>query len=145
MFTLAGKPLPLDTPFTHDGVSYPSNWLRLASPAERAAIDIKEVPDPEPYDQRFYWGPGLPKDHAQLVAQWISQTRVTAGVLLQPTDWMVIREADNGTDVPASVKAWREAIRIASREKEVVIAATVDTDELAEYITGADYGTWPEA
>jgi hypothetical protein len=61
MFLLDSKPLGLDVPFTHDGIQYPANWLRLASPAERAAIGITEVADPEPYDDRFFWSPGNPK------------------------------------------------------------------------------------
>lgn len=143
MFTLNDTPLPLDVPFEHDGISYPANWLRLATPEERAAIGIEEVPDPEPYDQRFYWGPGLPMDHATLVERWTATTRDTAGKLLAPSDWLVIREADNGTAVPDAWRTWREAVRTASGEKVTAIEQTADTDELAAYITGADYPVWP--
>jgi hypothetical protein len=143
MFILDGKPLSPDVAFTTGGVSYPANWLRLASPEERAAIGITEVPDPAPYDQRFYWGPDLPKDHGQLVQQWVAQTRITAGTLIQPTDWMVIREQDNGTVVPESVKALREDIRLATGQKNAAIEATADTAELAAYITGTEYPVWP--
>ena len=145
MFLLDGKPLAPDVPFTdpETGIQYPANWLRNASPAERIAIGITEVPDPPYYDQRFYWGPGLPKDHGQLVDQWTAQTRTTAGTLLAPTDWMVIRQSDNGTEMPASVKELREEIRLATGAKNAAITATTDTDELAAYITGPDYPTWP--
>lgn len=61
MFQLDNKPLALDVPFTHNEISYPANWLRLASPEERAAIGITEVADAESYDDRFYWGVGNPK------------------------------------------------------------------------------------
>ena len=62
MFLLDNKPLGLDVPFTTaDGTQYPANWIRLASPEERAAIGITESADPVPYDDRFYWGPGVPK------------------------------------------------------------------------------------
>ena len=62
MFMLNDKPLALDTAFsTEDGTQYPSNWLRLASPEERAAIGITEVPDAPSYDDRFYWGVDNPK------------------------------------------------------------------------------------
>jgi hypothetical protein len=62
MFLLNGTPISLDVEFTTpDGTRYPANWIRLASPAERAAIGITEAPDPEYYDQRFYWGPNNPK------------------------------------------------------------------------------------
>ena len=144
MFKLAdGRPLAIDTPFTWDQVSYPANWLRLASPEEREAIGITEEPDPAPYDQRFYWGPDLPKDHTQLVEQWTQQTRTTAGTLLVPTDWMVIREADNGTVMDADTKALREDIRLATGTKVTAIEATADTEALAAYITSSDYSQWP--
>lgn len=62
MFLLNDKPLALDVPFsTEDGTQYPANWLRLASAEERTAVGITEVPDPEVYDDRFYWAPGVPK------------------------------------------------------------------------------------
>ncbi len=143
MFILDGRPLSPDVPFEHDGISYPANWLRLATPEERAAIGITEEPDPAPYDQRFYWGPDLPKDHTQLVEQWTQQTRTTAGTLLTPTDWLVVRELDNGTAVPTEWKDWRQAIRMATGDKVAAIEATTTTDELAAYITGADYPAWP--
>jgi hypothetical protein len=143
MFLLNGKPLSPDVAFTTpDGTQYPANWLRLATPEERAAIGITEVPDPAPYDQRFYWGPGLPKDHGQLVDQWNDQTRDTANSLLQPSDWMVIREADNGAEVPLEVKEYRQAIRQRCGIKLDAIEATTTTDELAAYITGPDYPNW---
>jgi hypothetical protein len=143
MFILDGKPLSPDVAFTTGGIQYPQNWLRLASPEEREAIGITEVPDPTPYDQRFYWGPDLPKDHGQLVEQWTQQTRTTANTLLQPSDWMVIREADNGTAMDAGTKTLREDIRLATGQKNAAIEATADTAELAAYITGTEYPVWP--
>lgn len=144
MFLLDGKPLSPDVAFTDvNGIQHPANWLRLASPEERAEAGITEVPDPEPYDQRFYWGPGLPKDHTQLVEQWVAQTRTTANTLLAPTDWIIIREADNGKAADPVLKTWREDIRLATGVKVGVIRDTLDTDDLAAYITGANYPVWP--
>jgi hypothetical protein len=143
MFTLDGRTLQLDTAFEHNGIQYPANWLRLVSPEEREAIGIEEVSDPEPYDQRFYWGPGNPMDHAVLMGRWIAETRATAGKLLAPTDWMVIREVDNGTAVDLQTKAWREQIRVESSAKVALIEQTADTNELAELITGSSYREWP--
>jgi hypothetical protein len=148
MFILDGKPLSPDVAFTTGGIQYPANFLRLSSPEERAAIGITEQADPPVWDQRFAWGYSedgqlIWKDHAQLVEQWVAQTRTTAGTLLVPTDWMVIREADNGVLVPDEVKARREDIRLASGEKNAAIEATTDTAELAAYITGTEYPVWP--
>ncbi len=62
MFKLNGKPLGIDVPFTtEDGMQYPANWLRLASPEERATIGITEESDAPSYDDRFYWGVNSPK------------------------------------------------------------------------------------
>ena len=43
MFTLDGNNLPLDVPFTHNDIQYPANWLRLATPEERAAIGVVDL------------------------------------------------------------------------------------------------------
>ena len=61
MYKLNGKPLTLDRPFTVDGVQYPSNWLRMASEADKAALGITWEADPAPVDYRFYWSEDNPK------------------------------------------------------------------------------------
>jgi hypothetical protein len=144
VFLLDGKPLSPDVAFTHAGIQYPANWLRLASPDERAAIGITEEPDAPVYDQQFYWAPGIPMDHAMLVERWTAATRSTCGTLILPTDWMVVREADNGTAMPAEVKAQRQAYRDKCEVKVAAIAATTTTDELAAYIRGPEYGQWED-
>jgi len=144
MFILNGQPLSPDVAFTHDGIQYPANWLRLSSLEERAAIGITEQPDPIPVDQRFYWDTGIPKDHAQLVDQWVSQVKATAASLLQGTDWLVIRSQDLSSQKP--IPDWaldeRGIIRAKSDEKEAAIRATTTTDELAAYVTGQTYNNW---
>ena len=61
MYKLNGKPLTLDRPFTVDGTQYPSNWLRMASEADKAALGITWEADPAPVDYRFYWSEGNSK------------------------------------------------------------------------------------
>ena len=62
MFKHNDTPIPLDTPFTIDGTSYPSNWLRLTSLAEKQAVGITEVADvTTKYNDQFYWGVDNPK------------------------------------------------------------------------------------
>lgn len=148
MFVLDGRPLAPDSPFTHDGIQYPANWLRLSTLEEKEAIGIQEVPDPPVYDQRFYWGYDedgnlIPKDHGQLVTQWVGQTRQTANTLLSPSDWMVVREVDNGVQIDPAWRTWRETVRLAAGSKVFEIEATTTTDELAAYVTGPDYSAWP--
>ena len=144
MLTLDGKTLQYDKAFTHNGVQYPKNWLRLTTLAEKEAIGIVETPDVPvaSWDQRFYWGVDNPKDLDQLKEQWTSKVKQTAGSLLSQTDWYVVRQAENSAAVPAEVLTRRSEIRTLSNEKEAAIAACVDVDALAAYITGSEYGRW---
>jgi hypothetical protein len=62
MFKHNNVTIPLDTPFTIDGTSYPSNWLRLTSLAEKQAVGITEIADvTTTYNDQFYWGVDNPK------------------------------------------------------------------------------------
>ncbi len=84
------------------------------------------------------------KEHGQLVEQWSEQTRSSANTLLSPSDWMVIRESDNGAAVPPEVKAARQGIREKCAQKLDAIAATATSAELAAYVTGPDYTSWSD-
>ena len=57
-FQYNGSLISIDRPFTApDGTRYP----HLKDASLRAKYGITEVADPEPYDQRFYWGVDNPK------------------------------------------------------------------------------------
>ena len=147
MFILNGKSLSPDSAFTHNNIQYPANWLRLSTIEEKEAIGIIELPEPAIWDQRFYWGYDsdnnlIPKDHQQLVTLWQNQTRTIAGTLLFPTDWMIIREADNATPIPDDIKTSRQNIRLLCNEKVNNIGITTTTDELATYVTSPEYSSW---
>lgn len=156
MFLLNDKPLPLDTPFTtDDGTQYPANWLRLSTAEEKAAIGITEAPDAPSYDDRFYWGVGIPKaledetitpEEGQpyvqkgLKSQMIAQVKATAASMLATTDWKVVRAAEGIKPVDADTLAWRSSIRAASDANEAAITACTTVDELA-----ALQIAWPKA
>lgn len=139
MFMLNDKPLALDTPFTHEGIQYPANWLRLTSLEEKEAIGITEVADPARYDDRYYWGVDNPKDLDQCKANLTAQIKATAGSMLAPTDWKIIRATETGTSIDAETLAARSAIRTASNANEAAVAACATVDELA-----ALQLIWPE-
>ena len=157
MLVLDGKTLVYDRPFSHDGINYPANWLRLTTLAEKEAIGITEVPDTprSAYDQRFYWGPGLPKDLDDLKSLWIKNTKETANTLLKPSDWYAIRKADTNEAIPTAWSDWRQSIRVAAAAKITMIELQTDVDSLATYITtsttsassptgiASDYPVWP--
>jgi hypothetical protein len=54
-FKLGTKTIQLDTPFTHNDIQYPANWIRLASEADKSAIGLVWEVDPVRADDRFYW------------------------------------------------------------------------------------------
>lgn len=133
MFLLNGKPLALDVPFvTEDGTQYPANWLRLTSAEEKEAIGITESEEPVAYDDRFYWGPGIPKDLAQLQNNIISQIKATAGSLLAATDWKVVRAAEGVKPVDEDTLDKRKAIREASNLNEQAVLNCKTVEELAD-------------
>jgi len=136
---LNNKPLALDTPFTHEGIQYPANWLRLTSLEEKEAIGITEVADPARYDDRYYWGVDNPKDLDQCKANLTAQIKATAGSMLAPTDWKVIRATETGIPLDADTLTARANIRAASNTNEAAVAACTTVDELA-----ALQLIWPE-
>ena len=144
MLKLDGKTLQYDRAFSHEGISYPANWLRLTTLEEKQAIGITEVPDPvgQAWDQRFYWDADNPKDHTGLVELWVSKVKQTAGSLLAPSDWYVTRNAENGSAIPQDVLDRRAEIRTYSNTKETAIEATTSTDELAAYVRSPAFSEW---
>ena len=54
-FKLGTKTIQLDTPFTHNDIQYPNNWIRLASEADKSAIGLVWEADVVRADDRFYW------------------------------------------------------------------------------------------
>lgn len=139
---LNGQPLALDTPFTVDDVQYPANWLRLSSPEEKLAIGITEVPDPPPFDDRFYWGPGLPKDLNMLKATWLGNVNQIAYTLLAPSDWMVTRKTEVGTAILADWGTYRAQVRADCTLNKDNLTKATDIDSFVAIATNL---TWPVA
>ena len=54
-FKLGTKTIQLDTPFTHDDIQYPANWIRLASEEDKSAIGMTWEADAVRADDRYYW------------------------------------------------------------------------------------------
>jgi hypothetical protein len=54
-FKLGTKTIQLDTPFTHNDIQYPANWIRLASEEDKSDIGMTWEADPVRADDRYYW------------------------------------------------------------------------------------------
>jgi len=140
MYYLNGKPLKLDTPFSHEGLQYPANWLRQSSFEERKALGISWKENKvEAYDARFYWGSGLPKDLKKLKWQWVEKQKKAASLLLGPTDWMVVRAIEETSKpVPAKVSAFRSKVRSVCKSRETKINACKTVEALQELVLASD-------
>ena len=142
MFLFNGNPLPIDTQFEVNGTTYPQNWLRLTSIEEKNAIGITEVADPEPYDDRFYWGVDNPKDLDGLKTLWTAQVKDTANKLLAQTDWMIIRKVERNVDVPADTTTYRQAVIAECARLVAAITAAADVSALVAVLEAQN---WPQA
>lgn len=156
MFLHNGSPLPLDTPFQIDGTSYPANWLRLTSIAEKNAVGITEVEDQTTqYDDRFYWSVDNPKQLNDITVtpeegepyvqhglkhQWTAQVKDTANKLLSQTDWMVIRKAERNVDIPASTVTYRASVITECTRLISAISNCTDVPSLITVVTTQNWG-----
>ena len=154
-FKLNGNPLVVDVAFSHNDIQYPANWLRLSTAEEKTAIGITEVEDPKVYDSRFYWGNGSAKElddktetkdgveYTTLGVKSIlkAQEKDTAGTLLAPYDWYVVRKAEKDTSIPASISTFRDGVRTACDTREKEIDACSDTAALVTLYGTKEDGT----
>ena len=160
-FLLDGKPLAVDVPFTYGDIHYPANWLRLSTAQEKKDLGITEVADAPTYDSRFYLDNGTAKplddedakdyegnllkneDGSQMVIKGVksvlkAQEKVTAGSLLAPYDWYVVRKAEKSTAIPSAITTYRDGVRTACDTREKEIDACSDTTALVT-LYGATY------
>lgn len=161
-YLINGQPVNIRVEyFRADGVRYDN----LLNPAVRAKLGVVETNDPDPfepaapdYDQRFYWGPNNPKQledievnpeeenrepytQRGLKSNWIAQVKDTAGKMLAQTDWMVIRKAERGIDIPAEVVAKRAAIVAECNRLETAIQASADVEALIAVVMNQNWPT----
>ena len=139
MLQLDGKTLRYDKAFVHDGMQYPSNWLRLTSLEEKQAIGIVEVADPVVgvWDQRFYWGVDNPKDLDDLKSNWKARQNDYASSVLSQSDWRIVKAKETGTNIPSTWKTYRAAIRTTCNTRQTEIDACSDVPALKELLFGA--------
>ena len=149
MLQLDGKTLQYDRAFQHNGISYPANWLRLTTLAEKQAIGIVEVADPVVgvWDQRFYWGVDNPKQLEDvtdddgntttgLKTLWKQKQSEIAGSLLAPSDWRVIKARETGGQVNIDWFNYRKAVRTTCNTRQAEIDKCADVAALKELLYG---------
>jgi hypothetical protein len=171
MWTYQGKAMKAGRSWTDvNGRKYPAQWYGRTTDAEKVAAGWVEVADPAPFDSRFYWSAGNPKNLEDvtetdeggnevvtkgLKSVAIAQAKTTAGSLLAPTDWYIVREQETGEVTPTDILNYRQAVRTASGAIETAITGATTLEQfMALYdapvdaegnVTGnAPINDWPE-
>ena len=154
-FKLNGNPLAVDVAFSHNDIQYPANWLRLSTAEEKTAIGITEVEDPKVYDSRFYDGDGSAKalddktetidgiEYKTLGVKSVlkAKEKETAGSLLAPYDWYVVRKVEKSVSIPSLISNFRDGVRTACDTREKEIDACSDTAALVTLYSFKEDGT----
>ena len=134
-----------------EGYQHPKNWASVWDDATKKSRGLIWVDDPAPYDNRFYYGrdsdgkliekslvdtlwvdddgkavvdPSTGKQGVTdgLKTMQIKEVKQTANGLLAPTDWMVVRAAeDSSKSVDSKYTTYRAAVRAscAAIEKKI--------------------------
>jgi hypothetical protein len=140
------------------GIKHPTNWASW-SDAEKAAKGLVWQDPPAAYDNRFWWDASTPKALDDVTADGVTtpglksvykaRVKEQAGQLLAATDWYVVRNAETGQAIPASVLTHRSAVRAYSDYLEGEIDAAADHAAFvalfeASTDAGAPMYSWPE-
>jgi len=144
-----------------DGIQHPRNWNIWSDEDKASAGLVWEEPE-APVDSRFYLSANNPKDledqvlidietsvtltdafgnvryEEGLKTVWKKETNKFANEQLQPTDWMIIANAERSRAIPTSVSDYRAAVVSCSN----VISTQIDAcTSIAEFIALFDTPT----
>lgn len=100
------------------------------------SLELTPEGSPEPYEI-------LPLPLTQSKETYVSAVKAKAYSILQPTDWLVVRQVENSTSIPTDWNTWREDIRLESQDKVTAIEACEDADALEAYVSSEAYSFWP--
>ena len=114
------------------GPSYRVNEINQTVEATFTA-NAKEIEDKTETPE----GATEPVTSKGLKSQWIAQTKAAANSQLAATDWMVIRKAERGVEIPAETAAERADILAKCAAKEAAITAATTVEELIAAVTQA--------
>ena len=100
--------LVLDKAFSHNNISFPSNYLRLSTASEKEAqgISWKDIEEP----------PVVRAPLEREKADGIARVKDTVGKMLAGSDWMYIAKSERNRDVAQEWVEYRAAV-IAEKDR----------------------------
>ena len=146
---LDGRRLRVGRPFNTATANYSQLWATALSEEEKTAIGITYVADPEPFDSKYYWSAGNPRqldngtdDEGNptygIRPGIVQQQKDTAASLLAKTDWYVTRKSETDVAIPTNVATYRAAVRTVCGTREAEIAAVSTTAALEALMKAPD-------
>lgn len=138
------------TQFTLNGITYPSQWLNQATEEQKQAIGLEEVTyTNSPKSDKYYWvsqefnGATVtyvnnPKDLDSIKTNEINQTKSTAYSILQPTDYIDLRNLRDPSYKPEWI-TWRDQVRQAASDHISAIEAAATIEDIEQLTL-----VWPE-
>jgi len=100
--TTEGRVLVLDKAFSHNNISFPANWLRASTSADREAQGISWVAPEEPPVVR------APLEREK--SDGIARTKDAAGQMLSGSDWQIVASVERQRAVPTEWAEYRAAV-----------------------------------
>ena len=140
--------------FTIGDVQYPSNFLNLSTPEEKAEIGLEEVvATNSPKSDVYYWVSSTldkatltytntPKDLTSVKSNALSTVNNTAYSLLFPSDWMVVKATETSTPINPDWNTYRANVRSTADQTRTAVTAAQDVDAVA---TIMDAIAWPKS
>ena len=128
--TTEGRALKMDVAFSHNNISFPANWLRVSTPADKEAQGISWVTPEEPPVVR------APLEREK--ADGIARAKDTAGKMLAKSDWMVIASVERSRVVADDWAEYRAAV-IAEADRLETQFSTAESYEAIDAIVQ----NWP--
>ena len=147
--TKDGRTIHPDRAFTLGDISYPANWIRNASEAEKEAIGLtwQDPPETQFKDSRYYDNhvapdgtvTSTPKDVEQLKSRLVGDAKRTVNALLSGSDWMVLANHERGRLMSEEWADYRADVLAECERQETAIEAAADIEALLEV-----KANWPE-
>ena len=146
---LDGRRLRVGRPFKTATASYSQLWVTALSDEEKTAIGITWEDDPAPFDSKYYFSAGNPRqlDNSTddegnttygIRPGIVQQQKATAASLLAQTDWYVTRKSETDVAIPSNVSTYRAAVRTVCGTREAEIAAVSTTEALEALMKAPD-------
>jgi hypothetical protein len=138
--------------FTLNGVTYPPQWLNHATPEQKQAFGLVEVTaSNSPFNPKYYWTgetldgatltyTGTPKDLAEVKKAETTAVKATAYSILQPTDYIEIRNLRDATYKPEWI-TWRNSVLTATQNAIDAIKDATDVNSVEAAVNAI---VWPQ-